>query len=350
MAQNPGDLMSKLTLLGMLALARAPEPLAALWYAGRRKVVDGRRIDAKAQALGDLFNTIRVPGVVPTLAESRRSLQVLAEKFDTPCPPGVTKRDVTLPGGAGDRPARIYDTQPQGTRRPTLLYIHGGGWVQGGIDTHDGLCGQIALEAGIRVIALDYRLAPEHKWPAAPDDVLAAWEALTSTPAVWGVDPHRLAVGGDSAGGNLTAVLMHDLMGRGGVMPKAQVLIYPAVDAKGETRSMEVLRDAYVLPRDRMDWYMAQYLPEGQGFDDPRISPLMSSRLAGQPPTLILNAGHDPLWDDGNLYHEALTRAGVDSTLHPFPGQVHAFVSARRAIPQGAEATTVIARWLKDRL
>ncbi|MFN4099206.1 MAG: alpha/beta hydrolase [Pararhodobacter sp.] len=342
--------MSKLKLLSLFALARAPEPLAALGFAGRRRVVDGRRIDAKAQALGELFNTIRVPGVTPTLAESRRSLQVLAEKFDTPSPAGVTKRDLTLPGGAGDRPARIYDTQPDAQNRPTLLYIHGGGWVQGGIDTHDGLCGQIALEAGIRVISLDYRLAPEHKWPAASDDVLAAFRALVSSPRVWGVDPARLAVGGDSAGGNLTAVLMHDLMGQGGPLPKLQVLVYPAVDTRMQTRSMEMLKDAYVLPRDRIDWYLSLYLPKGQDRANPRIAPLFSDHLAGQPPALVINAGHDPLWDDGNLYHQALSAAGVDSTLLPFPGQVHAFLSARRAIPQAVQATSAIADWLRQRL
>lgn len=342
--------MGKLKLLTLMAVARAPEPLAALWFAGRRKVVDGRRIDAKAQALGELFNTVRVPGVTPTLAESRRSLQVLAEKFDLPCPPLVATRDIALPGAAGERPARLYDTQPQATGRPTLLYVHGGGWVQGGIDTHDGLCGQIALEAGIRVISLDYRLAPEHKFPAGPDDVLAAFLALVATPERWGVDPARLAVGGDSAGGNLTAGLMHDLAAGGHPMPKAQVLIYPAVESRMNTRSMEALRDAYVLPRDRIHWYLDQYLPEGQDRDAPRVAPLQSPHLAGQPQALVVNAGHDPLFDDGNLYHQALLAAGVDSTLLPFPGQVHAFLSARRAIPQGVEAVRAISVWLKQRL
>ncbi|MCB1389779.1 MAG: alpha/beta hydrolase [Rhodobacteraceae bacterium] len=342
--------MSKLKLLTILAVARAPEPVAALWYLGRRRVVDGRRIDAKAQALGDLFNTIRVPGVTPTLAESRRSLTVLADKFDLPSPPSVTRRDISLPGGDGDRPARLYDTRPEARDRPTLLYVHGGGWVQGGLDTHDGLCGQIALDAGIRVIALDYRLAPEHKFPAGPDDVLAAYRALRETPRVWGVDPDRLAVGGDSAGGNLTAALMHDLGAAGEAWPRAQVLIYPAVDCRMQTRSMAALANAYVLPRDRIDWYIEQYLPQGHDRSDPRVAPYFSPYLSGQPQALVINAGHDPLFDDGNAYHAALRAAGVDSTLVPFPGQVHAFVSARRAIPQGVQATRAISDWLKARL
>lgn len=336
--------MAKLGLLAALLIARAPEAVAAAWFVGRRKVVDGRRIDAKAMALGELFNRVRVPGVVPTLAESRRSLQILAEKFDLPSPPGVAKRDLTLAGC----PARLYDAQPEGVNRPCLLYLHGGGWVQGGLETHDGLCGQIALEAGIRVIALDYRLAPEHKFPAGPDDVLAAWRALRADPAAFGIDPERLAVGGDSAGGNLTAVLMHDLGAAGEALPKAQVLIYPAVDARMATRSMQALRHAYVLPRDRIGWYLDQYLPAGQDRDDPRVSPLRSPHLAGQPRTLILHAGHDPLWDDGILAFDALAAAGVSVTLLPYPGQVHAFVSARRAIPQARDAVSRISGWLRD--
>ena len=342
--------MGKLKMLALLAVARAPAPLAAAWFAGRRRVVDGRRIDPKAQALGELFNAVRVPGVTPTLAESRRSLQLLAEKFDLPCPPGVHRRDITLPGAAGPLPARVYDTRPADAARPALLFLHGGGWVQGGIDTHDGLCGRIALEAGIRVISLEYRLAPEHPFPAAPDDVLAVWRALSAGPGEWGLDGARLAVGGDSAGGNLAAVLLHDIAHAGLPMPRAQVLIYPAVDAGMSSRSMRVLRDAYVLPADRIAWYLDQYLPRGQDRDDPRVAPLCSDRLAGQPQALILHAGHDPLWDDGAAYAQALEAAGVAVTLLPYPGQVHAFISARRAIPQARHATSAVSNWLRREL
>lgn len=338
--------MARLALLTSLLIARAPEGVAALWFAGRRAVVDGRRIDPKAQALGELMNRVRIPGVVPKLADSRRSLQLLAQKFDLPSPPEVHKRDITLAG----RPARIYDTQPDGANRPGLLYLHGGGWVQGDLETHDGLCGQIALEAGIRVIALDYRLAPEHKFPAGPDDCLKAFRALKADPAAFGLNPDRLAVGGDSAGGNLTAVLLHDLAEAGEALPKAQVLIYPAVDARMATRSMEALKDAYVLPRDRIGWYLDQYLPEGQDRNHPRVAPINSPHLAAQPPALILHAGHDPLWDDANLQAEALRRAGVAVTMLPYPGQVHAFLSARRAIPQARDAVSRISGWLKASL
>lgn len=342
--------MGKLRLIWQMAVASAPEPCAALLYAGRRKVVDGRRIDAKAQALGEMFNLLRVPGQVPTLAESRAGLRIMAARFDLPSPPEIHRRDLTLPGAEGPRPARLYDTDLAAKNRPTLLFVHGGGWVQGDLDTHDGLCGQLALEAGIRVIALDYRLAPEHKFPAAPDDCLAAYCALRNDPQTYGVDPARLAVGGDSAGGNLTAALMHDLQARNLPLPRAQVLIYPAVDPRMEARSMQVLKDAYVLPRDRIGWYLDQYLPAGQDRADPRVGPIFSPHLAGQPAALIVVGGHDPLWDDGLSYGAALAEHGVSTTILRYPGQIHVFVSARRAVPQGRHATSAAARWLRATL
>ena len=338
----------KAGLMLKLALAYAPESVVALALTGRRKQVDGRLMDPKAQALGALFNAVRVPGEVPALEESRRSLHVLASKFDRPNPPGVTRQALTLPGAAGDLPARLYDTRPQEPDRATLLFVHGGGWVQGDLETHDGLCGQLALEAGIRVIALEYRLAPEHPFPAAPDDVLAAWHALANGAA--GVNPDRLAVGGDSAGGNLTAVLMHDLAEAGRPLPRAQLLIYPAVDAAMNTRSMAALKDAYVLPRDRIEWYLDQYLPSGTDRADPRVSPILSPHLAAQPPAHVIVAGHDPLWDDGLNHAKALQDAGVSVDVARFPGQVHAFVSARRAIPQGVQAVTGASAWLRRQL
>ncbi|MEZ5751620.1 MAG: alpha/beta hydrolase [Paracoccaceae bacterium] len=336
--------MGKAKALATLAIASGPEWLARLAFAGRRKVVDGRRIDPKAQALGELFNLVRVPGKIPTLAESRQSLSAMAARFDAPCPAQVAKRDLVV----GTVPARMYDTDLTATDRPTLIYVHGGGWVQGDLDTHDGLCGQLAFEAGIRVIALDYRLAPEHKFPAAPDDVLAAYRTLRADPATFGVDPDRLAVGGDSAGGNLTSVLMHDLAEAGLPLPRAQLLIYPAVDAAMTTRSMQALRTAYVLPVDRIGWYLDQYLPDGQDRADPRVSPINSPHLAGQPPACVIVGGHDPLWDDGLMLAARLRSSGVPVDVLEYPGQIHVFVSVRKVVPQGVEAVSRASAWLRS--
>lgn len=342
--------MRGLRLLWAFALARGPAWLAAAAHAGKRVTIDGRRIDAKALAVGELANFLRPPGQLPTLAESRRSLQILAQKLDLPCPAGVQTRDITLPGAAGPLPARLYDTDLTATGRPALLLLHGGGWVQGGIDTHDGLAGQLALEAGVRVILPEYRLAPEHPFPAAPDDVLAIWRALTEDPAQWGLDPARIFVGGDSAGGNLTAALTHDLAAAGEPVPAGQVLIYPALDEGYATPSMESLRAAYVLPRNRMEWYVAQYLPPGEDPAQPRAAPARSGHLAASPPTFIVVAGHDPLRDDGIEHAARLKALGVPVELKEYPGQIHAFVSIRKAIPDGVAAVGDIARWLRARL
>lgn len=342
--------MRGLGLLKAFALARGPAWLAAAAYAGKRVTIDGRRIEPKALAVGEMANFLRPPGQLPTLAESRRSLQVLAQKLDLPCPPGVQTRDITLPGAEGPLPARLYDTDLSAQGRPALLLLHGGGWVQGGIDTHDGLAGQLALEAGVRVILPEYRLAPENPFPAAPDDVLAIWRALMAEPGSYGIDPARVVVGGDSAGGNLTAALVHDLAEAAEAQPLGQVLIYPALDEGFRTPSMDSLRAAYVLPRDRMEWYIGQYLPPGQDPADPRAAPAHSAHLAAAPPAFILVAGHDPLRDDGLEHAERLRALGVPVEVKEYPGQIHAFLSIRKAIPQGVAAASDVAGWIRRRL
>jgi acetyl esterase len=344
--------MRKLKVLWGLAMVKSPEVVADLLLTGRRRLVDGRRIDSKAQAVGALLDLVRETEQMPTLEESRRGLRVLAERFDEPCPAMVRKSDIMLPGADGPRPARLYDavTASDDTPRPTLLYLHGGGWIQGDLETHDGLCGKLAAWAGIRVISYDYRLAPEHKFPAGLDDALACYQALVETPDDWGIDSTRLAVGGDSAGANLTAALMHDLQATELAMPAAQVLIYPAIDTRLNSPSMQALRDAYVLPVRRIHWYLEQYLPEGQDWNDPRVAPVFSDRLEGQPAAVIVIGGHDPLWDDGVSYGALLQQAGVETTVLKFPGQVHAFVSITDVIPQGNQALRQVADWLKGKI
>ncbi|WP_211299414.1 alpha/beta hydrolase [Pukyongiella litopenaei] len=344
--------MSKARILGQMLLAKLPAPVVGMVYSGRLAQVDGRRIDPKAQAIGDLINAVRDPAAPQTLEDSRAGIRKMCELFDLPCPDAVTKTDILLPGAAGDRPARIYDAVQAGHDglRPTLLYLHGGGWVQGDLDTHDGLCGRLALWAEIRVVSYDYRLAPEHKYPAAADDVLAVFSALRDRGGDWGVDAARLAVGGDSAGANLTAGLLHDLAGLGAAMPAAQLLIYPGVDISLDSRSMVMLADAYVLTAERIRWYLDFYFEADADRRDPRASPILSDRLAGQPPALVIAAGHDPLWDDALGYAAKLREAGGEVDLLEYPGQVHGFMSLTRTIPQGLEATRAAADWLRRQI
>ncbi|MEX0350903.1 MAG: alpha/beta hydrolase [Paracoccaceae bacterium] len=335
-------------LLGFIKVLM-PEPLVALIYSGRRARVAGRAIDAKAQAVSDLVALLRDPNELPPVAESRRQLAAMAEKFGKPCPGGIAKSDVTLPGADEDRPARVY--VPEGidmrAAQPTLIYLHGGGWIQGGIETHDGLCGALAEQAGIRVIAYDYRLAPEHPFPAAPDDILSCYRALVAGATEIAIDPAQLVVGGDSAGGNLTAALMHDLMTAEEVLPRAQLLIYPGVDARLATPSMRDLRDQPLLPATRINWFLNLYLPEDQDRLDPRVSPILSQTFPGQPEALIIAGGHDPLWDDAQDYATKLTDSGVQVELLNYPGQIHAFMSLTKVIPQGNDAVDETANWLR---
>jgi acetyl esterase len=231
-----------------------------------------------------------------------------------------------------------------------VVYFHGGGWVQGDLETHHGLCARLALRSGAIVIAVDYRLAPEHKFPAAVEDCFAAYRWLRSHAGELGGDPARVAVAGDSAGGNLSAVVSQSSASAGVPVPACQVLIYPAVDFALETESHRDLADGHVIPRERILWYTEQYLPAGADRTDPRAAPLRAKDLRGQPPALIITGGFDPLRDEGHAYAERLRAAGVDVTYHEYAGQIHAFVSLTKAIPQGLTCTWEIGDYLKERL
>ncbi|TCL00647.1 acetyl esterase [Shimia isoporae] len=342
--------MSKFKTFVGVAKVLVPERVVERLYRGKRTVVAGRTIDAKAQAVSDLVGMMRDPDVMPTVEESRAQLLAMAQKLEQPGPDSVGMTDIMLPGAAGDRRARVYT--PAGVSvegpEPTLLYLHGGGWVQGAIESHDGLCARLADMAGIRVVSYDYRLAPEHPWPSGCDDVLACYRALVAGETRLAIDPGQLVVGGDSAGGNLTAVLMHDIVKAGVSIPAGQVLIYPAVDARLTSKSMQDLKEQPLLPAARIDWYLELYIPDGQDRLDPRISALFSDTLAMQPSALIVAGGHDPLWDDGHVYAQALQEAGVETDMLAYPGQIHAFMSLTKVIPQGNEAIEKTAKWLKD--
>lgn len=341
--------MRKLKILFGLVTIFLPEPVVRLLYTGRRTVVAGRTIDPKAQAAGDLVALIRDINDMPTVEESRAQLEAMAARFECPRPDRIETHDITLPGAVGDRGARVYVRAGQDpmAQAETLLYLHGGGWVQGSIDTHDGLCRRLADLAGIRVISYDYRLAPEHPFPAAADDILACYTAMIAGETDLEIDASQLIVGGDSAGGNLTACLMHDLATADQPMPLAQLLIYPGVDATLSSQSMKDLRDQPLLPASRIDWYLGMYIPEGHDRLDPRISPLFSDTHARQPPALIVAGGHDPLWDDAQSYAAKLREAGVAVVQIDYPGQIHAFMSLTKVLPQGNEAIERTAAWLE---
>lgn len=333
-----------------LSHAAMSEDEALRFLAGHRIRLGSRTMDPKAQIVGEFVKSIRVPGYFPPLPELRQQLRTMVTLMDEPAPALPRVEDVRIPGPAGAIPARVYAPRAGTAPRPAVVYFHGGGWVQGDLETHHGLCARLAKHGDVLVVAVDYRLAPEHKFPAAVEDCLAAYRWVRAHGGDLGADAARVAVAGDSAGGNLSAVVSQLAAAGGGPVPACQVLIYPAVDFSLQTDSHRELADGHVIPRDRVVWYMEQYLRGEADKLDVRASPLRAPRLAGQPPTLIVTAGFDPLRDEGHAYAEKLREAGVDVVYREYPGQIHAFVSLTRAIPQGMACTLEIAEYLRRRL
>src|SRR5262245_39976645 len=283
-----------------------------------KKFLDGhlisqgsRTMDPKAQIVGEFVKSIRVPGYFPPLPELRQQLRTMVTLLDEPAPALPRIEDVSIPGPAGAIPGRVYD--PTGIApRPLLAYFHGGGWVQGDLETHHGLCARLAERSRALVVAIDYRLAPEHKFPAAVEDCLAAYVWLRRNGRELGGDPARVGVAGDSAGGNLSAVISQMAAGAGVPRPTCQVLIYPAVESNFETASHRELAEGHIIPRDRIVWYAEQYLRNEADKRDLRASPLLAADLTGQPPAMIVTAGFDPLRDEGHAYADRLRAAGVE--------------------------------------
>jgi acetyl esterase len=319
--------------LAKFALA-VPPALRPLWFLGRRQR-DGQRVmDASAQALGEFLVAMRPPNYDPTPDEARRQLRTMIAIADNPGPALPRREDIRIAGPAGDIPARIYaPTRDAGL--PVLVYLHGGGWVIGDLDSYDNVCSKLAAWANCMVVSVDYRLAPEHKFPAAPEDCIAAYRWIEEHAGELGGDPERLAIGGDSAGGNLTAVVCQAVAQSSGTAPRLQVLIYPGLDMRGGTASHRELADAFVLPKDRIDWFTSHYLNSDDDRLDPRASPGLTADVAGQPPAYVVVCGFDPLRDEALDYAGRLRQAGVAVELREFPGQIHGFTFLTKLVPEG---------------
>jgi acetyl esterase len=227
---------------------------------------------------------------------------------------------------AGGVLARLYVPHEAPPAAPLLVYYHGGGHVCGDLVSHDASCRWLAREAGVRVLAVDYRLAPEDKFPAAVDDAIAAFRFAAANPGALGADPARIAVGGDSAGGNLAAVVAQQTA-RDEIPPAFQLLIYPITDYTTEYPSYALFADGFLLTRAEMRWYRGHYLPDEESAADPRVSPLLAEDLSGLPPAYVATAGFDPLRDEGEEYARRLRAAGNEVTLRRFHGYPHGFAN-----------------------
>lgn len=305
-------------------------------------------------AMRDLLQRIRRANRPPlhTLgaAEARRLYASAAEVLEPPRVPLSRVEHRMLPVGPGVAcTARLYAAQTQGEATlPALLYLHGGGFTVGGLETHDSLCRQLALRSGVAVVALDYRLAPEHRFPAAVDDAWGALQWLAQHGASLGLDPTRLAVGGDSAGGTLAAVLA--LMARDAGLPLAlQVLITPGTTAHADTASHARYAEGFLLEKAGIDWFFDQYIDHADRTDW-RFAPLLAEDHAGLAPAWIGLAECDPLVDEGVAYADALRMAGGAVALELYKGVTHDFIKLGRAIPEAALAQQAIADALRAAL
>jgi len=245
----------------------------------------------------------------------------------------------TIAGPAGPIRIRIYQPHGDGPAA-AVCYFHGGGWVIGDIDTHDGTCRTLCHRTGAVVVSVDYRLAPEHRYPAALDDCEAATAWLADNAGRLGADPGRLAVAGDSAGGNLAAAVTLRARRPGGPALRAQALVYPALDFTSERPSVRANGEGYLLTAAAMRWFCAQYLGDADPAD-PMASPLLADLATGPalPPAVVAVAEFDPLRDEGRAYADALEAAGVEVRLLEFPGLVHGFLGLGALSPASARAT-----------
>jgi acetyl esterase len=296
-----------------------------------------------------LLQLIEDKGLPPThtLAPEQARAFYRDRRFVTqpPAPTVESVRDLR----AGDIPLRLY--RPVGCeatqRLPVLVYYHGGGWTIGDLDTHDTLCRQLCNGAGCAVVSVDYRLGPEHRFPAAVDDAMAALRWVHGHAAELGLDASRIAVGGDSAGGNLGAVTAIAARDADGPALRFQLLIYPATDQRRTAPSHTRNGQGYLLTSDSVRYFHDNYIADpGQDLDW-RASPLLREDLGGLPPAFVLTAGYDPLRDEGLQYAQRLTEAGNQATLVCFERQIHGFITMGKVIDEANVAVQLCAAQLR---
>ncbi len=295
--------------------------------------IGGRRVNLAGEVMEpEVSAALRLLALLPDsdfsdlpVAKGRAAIDHEAALFGEKSLPMAEVRDLTIPSAAGPIPARLY-VPHEAARSRLVVYFHGGGWVLGSLASHDSPCRFIATHADVSVLAVDYRLAPEHPFPAAVDDARAAFEYAVSQAAAWGHDPTRIAVCGDSAGGNLAAVVSLDLRDAD-VRPALQVLFFPVTDLTSRHDSYAEFADGYFLTAKQMEWYSERYVGDADPAD-PRISPLLAPDLSGLPPAYVAVAGFDVLRDEGIAYANRLAEAGNQVALRRHSGLIHAFVNS----------------------
>ena len=281
--------------------------------------------------------------------EQARRQMIVATVLLGSAPDMHRTEELKVPVEGGEIPIRVYHPADVDDL-PVLVYFHGGGWVLGNIDTHDGYCRALAAGAGIKVVSVDYRLAPEHKFPTAPEDCYAATCWIIENAKNFGGDPQRVAVGGDSAGGNLATVVALLARDRSGPDLAFQLLNYPITDYHLETPSYRENAEGYGLSKDTMAWFWDHYLETPEDGANPYASPLRGESLAGMPPALVVTAEYDPLRVEGEAYASRLGKGGGATELVRYDGMIHGFTRRYRMWPQAGEAIELAVLRLQQHL
>jgi acetyl esterase len=308
----------------------------------------------QARALLDLIEASGLPQTQSlSPADARRVYRDRRSSTQPRAPQVASVTDLSAPGPNGAialrhyRPLLSTAAAKSDSALPLLLFFHGGGWVIGDLDTHDTLCRELANQAGCAVIAVDYRLGPEHRFPAAVDDCIAALKFVTVEAATLNIDPRRIAVGGDSAGGNLAAVVALDARDNNGPAIAFQLLIYPVTDVTADSGSQITNASGYLLTRDTMRYFHDHYVDNPAHDRDWRLSPLLADNLANLPAALVLTAGFDPLRDEGQAYADRLSAAKVPCTSICFERQIHGFILMGKVLEEANTAVMVCAAALQ---
>jgi acetyl esterase len=308
-------------------------------------------LDPSAAQIVQLFREAGRPPLNTLSPADARTAYLMGRAVTQPEPPELQSvKPLSIPGPAGPIPLRVYTpigTTGQDALAPGLVFFHGGGWVIGDLDSHDVACRQLAANAQRIVVAVDYRLAPEHKFPAAVGDAIAATEWIAANAMQLGIDAARIVVGGDSAGGNLAAVVALHARDNG---PKlaGQMLIYPVTDLGMSHASHREPETSVLLTHEVMRWFRDHYVSSEADHADWRGSPMRAADLKGLPPAIVITAGADPLRDEGDQYARMLTEAGNDVTHRQWSGQFHGFFTMGKVIPEANEMIADVVAWLRS--
>jgi len=308
------------------SLLGLPKPLLR-WLGGKPIMRDGLMLDPQLQLLLKLqhLSGKKLVRSETPVARMRANLDIESNLLTPKLAALETVREVSLQAPVGAIAARLYRPPGLASNAPALVFFHGGGFVLGSLDSHDAPCRWLALNAGCVIISVDYRLAPEHRFPAGLEDAIAAFRTVATRAAEFGIDSARIAVGGDSAGGNLATVIAQQIRGEA-IVPCFQLLFYPTTDATLSSASINTFASGFLLERASMEYFVNTYLPPTQDRHDPRCSPLFGE-LGGLPPALVITAGFDPLRDEGETYAAQMKAAGVRVEVRRYDSLIHGFIN-----------------------